>query len=135
MLRIDTNQDPSTNTHEPVVLSLSGQLMEATLSTLQPLVESARAAGREVELDLDGVVRADRAGAEYLARLSRAGVRLRRCPLSLRVWLRVPAASVSDDEAKPGNKPRRAPTSGCEGTGTEDLPVLEEGVRTRREDR
>lgn len=101
MLRIDTNQDPSTNPGEPVVLSLSGQLLEATLSTLQPLVESARATGREVELDLDGVVRADRAGAEYLARVSGAGVRLRRCPLSLRVWLRVAGRTVKDEEEKP----------------------------------
>ena len=98
MLRIDTNQDPSTNPREPVVLSLSGQLMEATLTTLQPLVESARATGREIEFDLDGVVRADRAGAEYLARLSGAGVRLRRCPLSLRVWMRVADRAVKDTE-------------------------------------
>jgi ABC-type transporter Mla MlaB component len=99
MLRIDTNQDPSTNPREPVVLSLSGQLMEAALATLQPLVDSVRATGREVELDLNGVVRADRAAAEYLERVSRAGVRLCRCPLSLRVWLRVAGGTAKDEEA------------------------------------
>ena len=101
MLRIETNQDTSTSPREPLVLSLSGQLMEATLPTLQPLVESARAEGRELVLDLDGVFRADRVGAEYLARVNRAGVRLRRCPLSLRVWLRVAGRAVKDEEEKP----------------------------------
>jgi ABC-type transporter Mla MlaB component len=101
MLRIDTNQHSPTNPREPVVLSLSGQLVEATLPTLRPLVESARAEARELELDLDGVVRADRAGAEYLARVSGAGIRLRRCPLSLRVWLRVAGRAVKDEEEKP----------------------------------
>ena len=90
MLRIDTNQEPSTARRKPVVLRLSGQLVAATLPSLEPLVESARAAGREVELDLDGVVRTDRAASEYLARVTGAGVRLLRCPLSVRVWLRAP---------------------------------------------
>ncbi len=101
MLRIDTSQDPSTNPRKPVVLTLSGQLTEATLSSLQPLVDSARATGREVELDLNGVVRADRAAAEYLERVSSEGVRLCRCPLSLRVWLRVAGGTVKDEEEEP----------------------------------
>lgn len=87
MLRIDSNQNSSTNPREPVVLTLSGQLVAATLPSLRSLVEIAWVAGKKVELDLDGVVRADRAAAEYLANISRAGVLLHRCPLSLRVWL------------------------------------------------
>jgi anti-anti-sigma regulatory factor len=131
MLRIDTDQDPSTNASEPLVLQLSGELVAETLFSFRPLVEGARAAGREVALDLDGVVRADRAGAEYLARLSEAGVRLRRCPLSLRGWLRIAGLTVKDEEEKPRSKPRRVLIPGCRGSRTK-TPAPSRGGRERR---
>ena len=135
MFRIDTDQDPSTNPSEPLVLRLSGQLVAATVSTLQPLVESARAEGRGLELNLDGVVRADRAGAEYLARLSKAGVRLRRCPLGLRVWLRIAGRAVKDEEEKPRSKPRRVLIPGCKGSRAQTLAPARGGVRGGGKDR
>ena len=89
ILRIESNQNSSALPGEPLVLRLSGQLVAATLPSLEPLLESALIAGREVELDLDGVVRSDRVASEYLSRVSRIGVQLRRCPLLMRVWLRI----------------------------------------------
>ena len=90
VLRIDGSPDAERKTRQPLALSLSGELVAATLPNLEPLIEGARAAGRMVELDLDGVVRADRAAAEYLARVCGTSVRLLHCPLSLRALLRMP---------------------------------------------
>ena len=135
MLRIDTDRDPSTNASEPLLLSLSGELVAETLLSFRPLVEGARAAGRDVALDLGGVVRADRAGAEYLARLSKAGVRLRRCPLSLRVWLRIAGRAVKDEEEKPRSKPRRVLIPGCKGSRAQTLAPARGGREKRRKDR
>lgn len=106
MLRIDTNQDTSPLTSGPVVLHLSGQLVAATLPSLKLLLESARASGWEVDLDMDGVARIDRVASEYLAHAISAGTRLLRCPLSVRVWPRARGAAGENDResAEKGEK-------------------------------
>lgn len=101
ILLIETNQDLSAPPHEPVVLLLNGQLVAETLPSLTPLVTNAYAEGRKIELDLDGVVRADRTAAEYLARISKKGVRLRRCPLTLRVWLTIAVSAMRNGKETP----------------------------------
>ena len=101
VLRIEDSPDIARGTRQPLLLRLSGDLVEATLPDLTPSLESARSARRKVELDLGGVVLAERAAAEYLARARGAGVRLLHCLLSLRAWLRMPGHGVERQRERP----------------------------------
>ena len=101
MLRIESNQDVSAMPGGAVVFLLHGQLVAETLPSLMQSVATAIAEGKKIELDLDGVVRADLAAAQYLTRIRKKGVRLRQCPLTLRVWLTIAMSGMRNGKEMP----------------------------------
>jgi len=101
MLRIETSGNVAKSPDGPVVLFLNGQLVAETLPSLMQSVANAIAEGKKIELDLDGVVRADLAAAQYLTRIRKKGVRLRQCPLTLRVWLTIAMSGMRNGKGMP----------------------------------
>jgi hypothetical protein len=84
MFRIETRTDePSTVTY-----ALAGRATQEHLPELTQLLATERARGRQVTLDLEGLVLADREFVRFLARGDGSKVALTHCPAYVLSWIR-----------------------------------------------
>jgi len=94
MFRIETRTDePSTVTY-----ALAGRATQEHLPELTQLLAAERARGRQVTLDLEGLVLADREFVKFLARGDGSKVTLTHCPAYVLSWIRCEGC---EEERKP----------------------------------
>ena len=84
MLRIETRSESD----EAVTYALSGQLTQEHLEELRGLVKGARSVGRQVTLDLAGVVLVDRELVRFFACDKAKGIELVHCPAYVLSWMK-----------------------------------------------
>jgi hypothetical protein len=84
MLRIETRTDEPTE----VTYALAGRATQEHLPELVQLLAAERARGRQVTLDLEGLVLADRDFVRFLARGEGSRVELAHCPAYVLSWIR-----------------------------------------------
>jgi hypothetical protein len=84
MLRIETRTD----TPSKVTYALAGRATRERLPELIELLDAERARGRQVTLDLDGLVLADREFVRFLARGEGSKIELVHCPAYVLSWIR-----------------------------------------------
>jgi hypothetical protein len=84
MLRIETRTD----TPSKVTYAMAGRATQERLPELIQLLDAERARGRQVTLDLDGLVIADREFVRFLACGEGSQVELVHCPAYVLSWIR-----------------------------------------------
>ncbi len=84
MLRIETRTDKPTE----VTYALAGRATQEHLPELTQLLAAERVRGRQVTLDLEGLVLADRDFVRFLARGEGSKVELVHCPAYVLSWIR-----------------------------------------------
>ena len=80
MLRIQRSENGE------VVLTLSGQMDEATMAELETLINS-EANGRRIVLDLKDLMLVDENAVVFLERYESNGITLQNCPPYIREWI------------------------------------------------
>jgi hypothetical protein len=84
MFRIETRTDELST----VTYALAGKATQEHLPELIGLLAAERARGRQVTLDLEGLVLADREFVRFLARGDGSKVALTHCPAYVLSWIR-----------------------------------------------
>jgi ABC-type transporter Mla MlaB component len=96
MLRIETwTETPSTVTY-----ALNGRVTEEHLPELGRLLSAARAEGRQVTLDLAGVVLVDRGFVRFLSAGEGARAELAHCPAYVRSWMRCEGCEGDEEKSQ-----------------------------------
>lgn len=93
MLRIETRTD----TPSEVTYALAGRATREHLPEIVEVLAAERARGRQVTLDLAGLVLADREFIRFLACGEGSGVALVQCPAYVLSWIRC----EGEEERKP----------------------------------
>jgi hypothetical protein len=93
MLRIETRTDTTTT----VTYALAGRATQEHLPELVELLATERARGRQVTLDLEGLVLADREFVRFLACGEGSRATLAHCPAYVLSWIRC----EGEEERKP----------------------------------
>jgi hypothetical protein len=92
MLRIETRTD----TASQVTYALAGRATQERLPELIQILDAERARGRQVTLDLEALVLADREFVRFLACGEGSKVELVHCPAYVLSWIR-----CEEEERKP----------------------------------